>query len=69
MANAQVGPGYLEIPIQQDAGRWPQPVANLPGPPAIDIVQARNRRAVGDPSLNELSPVPQRARTGRPGRL
>lgn len=67
LANAQVGPGYLEIPNQQDAARWPQPVQNLPGPPAIDIVQARNRRAVGDASLNDLSPVPQRARPAAQG--
>jgi len=67
LSNAQVGPGYLEIPNQQDAARWPQPVQNLPGPPAIDVVQARNSRAVGDPSLNELIPVPQRARPAAHG--
>ena len=67
LANAQVGPGYLEIPNQQDAARWPQPVQNLPGPPAIDIVQARNSRAVGDRSLDELIPVPQRTRPAAHG--
>jgi predicted metalloprotease len=67
LSNAQVGPGYLEIPNQQDAARWPQPVQNLPGPPSIDIVQARNSRAVADPSLNDLIPVPQRARPAAQG--
>ena len=67
LANAQVGPGYLEIPNQQDAARWPQPVQDLPGPPAIDVVQARNTRAVRDESLDDLIPVPQRARPAAQG--
>jgi predicted metalloprotease len=60
LANAQIGPGHLDIPNQQDAARWPQPVQNLPGPPPIEVVQARSSRPVGDASLNVLMPVPQK---------
>jgi predicted metalloprotease len=62
MANAQVGAGHLDIPNQQDAGRWPQPVANLPGGPSISVVQARSQRPVGDPAFNDMSPVQNVAR-------
>jgi predicted metalloprotease len=57
MANAQPGAGHLDIPNQQDAGRWPQPVANLPAGPSISVAQARSDRPVGDPSLDVYSPV------------
>jgi predicted metalloprotease len=57
MANAQPGAGHLDIPNQQDAGRWPQPVANLPPGPSISVAQARSDRPVGDPSLDVYSPV------------
>jgi predicted metalloprotease len=59
LAAAGTGVGYLEIPNQQDAARWPEPVVNLPGPPEIAIVQARNRRALGDRSLDAMMPVQQ----------
>ena len=59
LAAARTGPGYLEIPNQQDAGRWPQPTVNLPGPPSIGIVQSRNGRALGDRSLDSMMPVHQ----------
>jgi predicted metalloprotease len=57
MANAQPGAGHLDIPNQQDAARWPQPVENLPHGPDVAVVQARSQRPVGDPSLDALSPV------------
>jgi predicted metalloprotease len=59
LAAAGTGVGYLEIPNQQDAGRWPEPTSNLPGPPEIAIVQARNSRALGDRSLDAMMPVHQ----------
>jgi predicted metalloprotease len=62
MANAQPGAGHLDIPNQQDAGKWPQPVANLPAGPAVAVVQARPDRPVGDESLNAMMPVQNVAR-------
>jgi predicted metalloprotease len=62
LANAQAGAGHLDIPNQQDAGKWPQPVANLPGPPEVAVAQARSERPVGDRSLNDLMPVQNVAR-------
>jgi predicted metalloprotease len=62
MSNAQPGAGHLDIPNQQDAANWPQPVETLPGGPAISIVEARSQRPVGDPSLDVLSPIQNVAR-------
>jgi predicted metalloprotease len=58
MSRANAGSGHLDIPVQQDADRFPYPVRTLPGPPSIDVVQQRNRRPAGDPSLDSMMPPP-----------
>jgi len=56
LLTAQLGRGNLDLPPTQDAGRWPLPVRDLPGPPEVAVVQARSSRPVGDAALDGLMP-------------
>src|SRR5205823_4377127 len=60
--------GHQDIPSQQDAVHWPQPSAQLPGPPSVAVVQARSQRPVGDQALDDLMPR-QRNRARPPADL
>ncbi|MFN8634057.1 MAG: neutral zinc metallopeptidase [Chloroflexota bacterium] len=56
-SRTQPGRGHLNIPNQQDAARWPQPVRNLPGPPEMDVVQVRGDLPPGDPAIDAQMPT------------
>jgi predicted metalloprotease len=56
LGHARPGPGTLDLVNQQNAVSYPQPVADLPKPVDVNIVQSREVRPADDRSLDVLLP-------------